>query len=156
MLAAKTNKAQLKLRKEEGASKKKEEIINNVYRLYSEEQRRSFIILKLEKLISSNAAAKQLRIVPRMAQRWWKYYEENNEVPVKKSVRNRGRESSFNKEYEGLVLNFIDEIPSTIVEENMDSSLNKFADLEISRSNLHKYITSNLNLSVKKATSSKI
>jgi hypothetical protein len=42
---------------EEAALKKKEEIIKKVYRLYNDDQRRSFIILKIEKLISSRAAA---------------------------------------------------------------------------------------------------
>jgi hexokinase len=77
------NTTQSTVAEEEAALKKKEEIIKKVYRLYNDDQRRSFIILKIEKLISSRAAALQLGIVPRTAQIWWRTEKNTVKSPLK-------------------------------------------------------------------------
>jgi transposase-like protein len=125
MIPPRINTTQSTVTEEEVVLKKKEEIIKKVYRLYNDDQKRSFTILKIEKLISSRAAALQLGIVPRTAQRWWRHWEEHGEVPTKKSTCNIGRESEFTPEHEEFVLNHVDDNPSTVADEVMENLLKK-------------------------------
>lgn len=47
--------------------------------------------------------AKELRVEPRTARRWWERYQKTNEVPYKLSKKNIGRKSSFTTEHETYI-----------------------------------------------------
>lgn len=47
--------------------------------------------------------SKELGVEPRTARRWWKRYQETNEVPYKLSKNNVGRPSPFTTEHETYI-----------------------------------------------------
>ena len=120
------------------------------YVRYSLQDKVRFFDLKIEKCMSASAAAKQLGIYTRTAQRWVKHY---NMCPdsIFEVCKQIGRKCILNKEHKTVVINFIDSNPSASVVEATEHLLNRFDDLKVSRSAAYNFMKSECNLSLKKA-----
>lgn len=126
-------------------------------RSYRKDDMEKLFQLVFEKGMSVRGAAKELNIPPSTAQTWYtkgtKSLETGEDVQLRKpgSGRPVGRPLKLNAEHKEYITNAIDEKPGIVLEEMMEGLTSQFIDLEISRSNLHKFITTKCNLSLKRA-----
>ncbi|KAI9013756.1 hypothetical protein CLU79DRAFT_768611, partial [Phycomyces nitens] len=113
------------------------------YVRYTVQDKARFFDLKIEKCMSASAAAKQLGIHIRTAQRWVKQYNmcPDSIFEVCKQVG----------QHKTAVIDFIDANPSAAVVEVAEHLLNRFNDLKVSRSTVYNFMRSECNLSLKKA-----
>ncbi|KAG1442515.1 hypothetical protein G6F56_011033 [Rhizopus delemar] len=120
------------------------------YVRYTVQDKARFFDLKIEKCMSASAAAKQLGIHIRTAQRWVKQY---NACPdsIFESCKKVGRKCILNEEHKTTVISFIDANPSATVVQVTENLLERFNDLKISRSTVYNFMRSEYNLSLKKA-----
>ncbi|KAG1489949.1 hypothetical protein G6F49_013359 [Rhizopus delemar] len=102
------------------------------YTFYSDEEKTRFFHLFFSKSLSASAAARQLGIHVRTAQRWVKHYYEDPESFFEKKKKT-GRHRILGEEHEQCLLNYIDENPSAVLTEVMGYLLQNFADLTVSR-----------------------
>ena len=116
------------------------------YIFYSDDEKTRFFHLFLVDA-SASAAAKQLGIHIRAAQRWVKRYYENPESIFEKKKKS-GRRRILGEEHKQLILNYIDENPSTVVTEVAESLTQNFADLNVSSSTIYNFMTTECNLSI--------
>ncbi|CEG82452.1 hypothetical protein RMATCC62417_16521 [Rhizopus microsporus] len=87
------------------------------YTVYSDDKKTRFFHLFFSKCLSASAAARQLGIHIRAAQRWVKrYYEDPESIFEKKT----GRRRILGEEHKSLLLNYIDDNPSAVVTEVME------------------------------------
>ncbi|KAG0942018.1 hypothetical protein G6F32_008199 [Rhizopus arrhizus] len=100
--------------------------------------------------LSASAAAKQLGIHIRAAQRWVKRYYENPESIFEKKKKS-GRRRILGEEHKQLILNYIDENPSAVLTEVVESLLQCFVNLNVSRTTVYNFMTMQCNLSIKQA-----
>ena len=97
--------------------------------------------------MNASAAARQLGIHVRAAQRWvGRYYEGPESIFVKK--KKSGRRRILGEEHKQFLLNYIDENPSTVVTEVAESLTQNFADLNVSSSTIYNFMTTECNLSI--------
>jgi transposase len=120
------------------------------YVRYTVQDKVRFFDLRIEKCMSASAAAKQLGIHIRTAQRWVRQY---NVCPdsIFESCKNVGRKCILTEEHKATVTNFIDANPSAAVVEVTEHLLKRFHDLKVSRSTVYNFMRSECNLSLKKA-----
>ncbi|KAI8393655.1 uncharacterized protein BYT42DRAFT_596418 [Radiomyces spectabilis] len=102
------------------------------------------------KCLNASAAARQLGIHIRAAQRWVKRYNEHPESIFEKKKKS-GRRRILGEEHKQFLLNYIDENPSAVVTEVAESLMQSFADLNVSRSTVYNFMTTKCNLSIKQA-----
>ncbi|KAL1928796.1 hypothetical protein VTP01DRAFT_2582 [Rhizomucor pusillus] len=88
-----------------------------------------------EKILSASGAAKQLGIHVRTAQIWATQHEEDPDSIFKERKKN-GRPRIFTEEHKKVILEYVDENPSVVLEQPMERLLQKFAGLKISKSTL--------------------
>ncbi|CEP07431.1 hypothetical protein [Parasitella parasitica] len=96
------------------------------------------------------AAARQLGIHTRAAQRWVKRYYEDPESIIEKKIKS-GRRRILGEEHKQFLLHYIDENPSAVVIEVAESLTQTFMDLDVSRSTAYNIMTTECNLSIKQA-----
>lgn len=120
------------------------------YTIYSDNEKTRFFYLFFNKCLSARAAAKQLCIHPRTAQRWVKRYFEDPEsiFEIKKKT---GRPRILGDDHEQFVVNFIDKNPFSVVTEVFESLIQNFPNIKVSRSTVYNFMTNQCNLSIKKA-----
>lgn len=120
------------------------------YTLYSDEDKTRFFHLFFSKCLNASAAARQLGIHIRAAQRWVKrYYEDPESIFEKK--KKPGRRRILGEEHKQFLLNYIDENPSAVVAEVAEILTQNFVDLNVSRSTIYNFMTTECNLSIKQA-----
>jgi transposase len=120
------------------------------YTLYSDEDKTRFFHLFFSKCLDASAAARQLGIHIRAAQRWVKrYYEDPESIFEKK--KKPGRRRILGEEHKQFLLNYIDENPSAVVAEVAGILTQNFVDLNVSRSTIYNFMTTECNLSIKQA-----
>lgn len=95
--------------------------------------------------------ARELGINERTAQRWWKQYQETNEVPYKKSRAN-GLESSFKSEHQEYVRKLLDEDPQLYSVDIIDKLAEQFMGFSISKAQLNHHLKNTMLITVKKPT----
>ncbi|CEG67436.1 hypothetical protein RMATCC62417_03867 [Rhizopus microsporus] len=134
--------------KEEGIHMK-EASIKRDYVWYTVQDKVRFFDLKIEKYMSASAAAKQLGIHIRTAQRWVKQYKmcPDSIVEVCKQV---GRKRILGEEHKAAAVNFIDANSSATVVEVTEHLLKRFHDLKFVRSTAYTFMRSECNLLLKK------
>ncbi|CEG81567.1 hypothetical protein RMATCC62417_15755 [Rhizopus microsporus] len=117
---------------------------------YTVQDKARFFDLKTEKCMNASAAAKQLGIHIRTAQRWVK---QHGMCPdnMFDSCSRVGRKCILTDEYKRAVVNLIDTNPSATVVEVTEHLLKRFNDLKVSRSTVYNFMRSECNLSLKKA-----
>ncbi|KAG1426527.1 hypothetical protein G6F58_001440 [Rhizopus delemar] len=120
------------------------------YTRYSDQDKVRFFRLLFEKCLSAAAAAKQLGIHVRTAQKWAKQYEENPDSIFEKG-RKTGRPRILHDGHKSVILECIDENPSIVLDELMKKLKQIFTELKVSKSTLLDFIKEHCNLSLKKA-----
>ncbi|KAG1161086.1 hypothetical protein G6F37_003393 [Rhizopus arrhizus] len=135
--------------KDEDVHMKEANTSRDYVRYTVQDKARSFD-LKIEKCLSASAAAKQLGIHIRTAQRWIKQY---NKCPdnIFDSCNRVGRKCILTDEHKRSIVNFIDTNPSAAVDEVTEYLLKRFNDLKVSRSTVYNFMRCECNLSLKKA-----
>ncbi|KAL1931841.1 hypothetical protein VTP01DRAFT_8897 [Rhizomucor pusillus] len=128
----------------------KEANVKREYVRYTVQDKVRFFDLKIENCMSASAAAKQLGIHIRTAQRWVKQY---NLLPdsIFESCKQIGRKCILTEEHKTAVIHFIDANPSASVVEVTEHLLERFNDLKVSRSTVYNFMRSEYSLSLKKA-----
>lgn len=102
------------------------------------------------KCLNASAAARQLGIPVRAAQRWDKrYYEDPKSIFEKK--KKSGRRHVLGEEHKQFLLKYIYENPSTVVTEMAESLAQNFVKLNVSRSTVYNFKTTECNMSIKQA-----
>ncbi|OAD72228.1 Homeodomain-like DNA binding domain-containing transcription factor [Phycomyces blakesleeanus NRRL 1555(-)] len=96
------------------------------------------------------AAARQLGIHVRAAQRWVKHYYKDPENIFEKKKKS-GRRRTLGEEHKKFLLNYIDDNPSGVVTEVVENLKQNFVDLSVSRSTVYNFMTTQRNLSLKQA-----
>lgn len=120
------------------------------YTFYSDDEKTRFFHLFFSKNLSASAAARQLGIHIRAAQRWVKRYYEDPESIFEKKKKS-GRHRILREEHKRFLLNYIDENPSAVLTEVVESLTQNFVDLNVSRSAVYNFMTAQCNLSIKQA-----
>ncbi|KAG1205045.1 hypothetical protein G6F68_006651 [Rhizopus microsporus] len=100
--------------------------------------------------MSASAAAKQLGIHVRTAQRWAQMYKTDPESIFIKHKKT-GCSRILHEEHKQVTLKYIDENPSVVLEQVMKRLLQKFRDLKASKSTIYNSVRTECNLSLKKA-----
>jgi transposase len=120
------------------------------YTIYFDEDKTRFFHVFFSKCLNVFAAARQLGIHVRAAQRWVKRYYENPESIFEKKKKS-GRRRILGEEYKQFLLNYIDENPFAVVTEVAESLAQNFVDLNVSRSTVYNFMITECNLSIKQA-----
>ncbi|GAB5590838.1 hypothetical protein Unana1_05738 [Umbelopsis nana] len=120
------------------------------YTLYTDQDKVRFFKLFFEKCLSASAAAKQLGIHSRTAQRWARYYERDHDSIFEKH-RKTGRPRLLHEEHKKVILECIDENPSVVLEQVMEELRHAFPGLKVAKSTVYDFVTKHYNLSLKKA-----
>ncbi|KAG1179640.1 hypothetical protein G6F71_000853 [Rhizopus microsporus] len=112
--------------------------------------RLDFFHLFFSKCLNASAATRQLGIHIRTAQRWVKHYCDDPESIFEKKKKS-GRRRILGEEHKQFLLNYIAENPSAVVTEVAECLTQNFADLNVSRSTIYNFMTTECNLSIKQA-----
>ena len=99
--------------------------------------------------MSASAAAKQLGIHVRTAQRWAQMYRTDPDSIFIKHKKT-GRPRILRDEHKQVIWEYIDENPSAVLEQVMERLLQKFQDLKASKSTVYNFVRTECNLSLKK------
>ncbi|KAL1933526.1 hypothetical protein VTP01DRAFT_7616 [Rhizomucor pusillus] len=99
---------------------------------------------------AASAAAKRLGIHVRTAQGWAKQYEVNPDSIFAKCKKN-GRPHILGEEHKKVILEYVDENPSVILEQFMEQLFQRFKGLKVSKRTVYNFVRTQCNLSLKKA-----
>ncbi|CEI93076.1 hypothetical protein RMCBS344292_07319 [Rhizopus microsporus] len=121
-----------------------------MYTLYTDQGKIRSYKLMFEKVMSASATAKQLGIHVRTAQRWAQMYKTDPDS-IFINHKKTGRSRILQEEYKQVILEYIDENPSAVLEQVMERLLQKFQDLKVSKSTIYNFVRTECNLSLKKA-----
>ncbi|CEI92055.1 hypothetical protein RMCBS344292_06329 [Rhizopus microsporus] len=128
----------------------KEASIKRDYVRYTAQDKARFFDLKIEKCMSASAAAKQLGIHIRTAQKWVKQYNACSDS-IFNNCKQVGRKCILTEEHKTAVVESIDANPSATVVEVTKHLLKRFSDLKVSRSTAYNFMRRECSLSLKKA-----
>ncbi|KAG1046675.1 hypothetical protein G6F43_010849 [Rhizopus delemar] len=128
----------------------KESVTKRDYIVYTDQDKVRFFKLMFEKVLSASAAAKQLGIHVRSAQRWALQYEKDPDGIFKKG-KSSGRPRILNDEHKRIILEWVDENPSIILEQLMEKLRQRFEGIQVSKTTLYRFMKNECNLSLKKA-----
>ncbi|KAG1174698.1 hypothetical protein G6F70_005397 [Rhizopus microsporus] len=117
----------------------KEASSKRAYTFYTDQDKVRFFKLVFEKVMSASAAAKQLGIHVRTAQRWAQMYETDPDSIFIKHKKT-GRSRILRDEHKQVILNYIDENPSAVLEQVMERLLQRLQDLKVSKSTVYNFI----------------
>lgn len=134
-------------RNEEKSSKASEQRLRATY---TNQNKAKFLEVKQNKVISASAAAKQLCINVRVAQRWAREYEKNLDAVFDKGER-RGRKTILQDEHKEYLIDCYDKIPDVTDVEATNLLTEQFAGLKITKSAIYDFMTKECNLSIKRA-----
>ncbi|CEG64000.1 hypothetical protein RMATCC62417_01048 [Rhizopus microsporus] len=121
-----------------------------MYTLYTDQGKIRSYKLMFEKVMSASATAKQLGIHVRTAQRWAQMYKTGPDS-IFINHKKTGRSRILQEEYKQVILEYIDENPSAVLEQVMERLLQKFQDLKVSKSTIYNFVRTECNLLLKKA-----
>ncbi|ORE10577.1 hypothetical protein BCV72DRAFT_254249 [Rhizopus microsporus var. microsporus] len=120
----------------------KEASSKRAYTLYTDQDKVRFFKLMFEKVMSASAAAKQLGIHICTAQRW-------TQIVFFIKHKKTGRSRILHEEHKQVILEYIDENPSAVLEQVMERLLQKLQDLKVSKSTVYNFVRTECNLSFK-------
>lgn len=125
------------------------------HRSYKPEVKNYFFYLIYEKGMSVRAAAQEIKVPQSTAQTWKKKAElagdEEMEPRQSGSGRKAGRPPVLTEEHQQFLINFIDERPSSVLDEMIEGLTSHFAGLTIKKSALHDFVTKKCNITLKRA-----
>ncbi|KAI8639716.1 hypothetical protein BD408DRAFT_349481, partial [Parasitella parasitica] len=128
--------------------------IGRSYQHYKDSEKEKLLELVIEKGMSARAAALKLNIKPRTAQKWVKMNEEDPQDFIERkkgSGRPVGRPPILGSEHQKFLIDLIDEKPSLVLDEVMDSLTNQFSEIKISTTGLYNFMTKECKISLKRA-----
>jgi transposase len=128
----------------------RETSVKRNYARYSDQDKVRFFKLLFERCLSAAAAAKQLGIHVRTAQKWAKQYEKDPDS-IFENRRKTGRPRSLHDEHKKVILECIDESPSVVLDKVMSKLKQIFTELKVSNSTLFDFVKEHYNLSLKEA-----
>ncbi|ORE13589.1 hypothetical protein BCV71DRAFT_277717, partial [Rhizopus microsporus] len=128
----------------------KETSVKRNYTRYSDQDKVRFFKLLFERCLSAAAAANQLGIHVRTAQKWAAQYEKDPDSIFQKR-RKTGRPRILHEEHKSVILECIDENPSVVLDEVIKKLKQIFTELKVSKSTLFDFVKEHCNLSLKKA-----
>lgn len=128
----------------------KESVTKRDYTVYTDQDKVRFFKLMFEKVLSASAAAKQLGIHVRSAQRWALQYEKDPDGIFKKG-KSSGRPRILNDKHKRIILEWVDENPSIVLEQLMEKLRQRFEGIQMSKTTLYRFMKNECNLSLKKA-----
>ncbi|ORZ18087.1 hypothetical protein BCR42DRAFT_490731 [Absidia repens] len=99
-----------------------------------------------ETMTQQQQAGKEYGVGPRVAQRWIKEYKESENKKTKP-----GPKSRLGDEHKRHLIEFIDDNPSAIIDQAVDSLTKQFEGLVIKKTVVHEFMKNECNLSLKKA-----
>ncbi|CEI88626.1 hypothetical protein RMCBS344292_03008 [Rhizopus microsporus] len=112
----------------------KEASSKRAYTFYTDQDKVRFFKLVFEKVMS----AKQLGIHVCTAQRWAQMYKTDPDSIFIKHKKT-GRSRILHDEHKQVILEYIDENPSAVLEQVMERLLQKFQDLKVSKSTVYNF-----------------
>ncbi|KAG0747001.1 hypothetical protein G6F57_007204 [Rhizopus arrhizus] len=130
----------------------KPKLKQNMYNDYSDNTREVFIDRMLEIAEERGRIvrfAKELDVEPRTARRWWKRYQETNEVLYKLSKNNVDRPSSFTTEHETYIRELLDNDPQLYSEDIIGELSKEFMGFSISKTQLNHHLRNNMLVTIK-------
>ncbi|KAG1301332.1 hypothetical protein G6F64_011900 [Rhizopus arrhizus] len=130
--------------------KMRETSVKRNYTRYSDQDKVRFFKLLFERCLNAAAAANQLGIHVRTAQKWAAQYEKNPDSIFQKRRKTR-RPHTLHEEHKSVILECIDENPSAVLDEVMKKLKQIFTELKVSKSTLFDFVKEHCNLSLKKA-----
>ncbi|EIE81764.1 hypothetical protein RO3G_06469 [Rhizopus delemar RA 99-880] len=130
--------------------KMRETSVKRNYTRYSDQDKVRFFKLLFERCLSAAAAANQLGIHARTAQKWAAQYEKDPDSIFQKQ-RKTGRPRILHEGHKSAILECIDENPSVVLDEIMKKLKQIFTALKISKSTLFDFVKEHCNSSLKKA-----
>ncbi|KAG1178471.1 hypothetical protein G6F70_001358 [Rhizopus microsporus] len=116
----------------------KEASSKRAYALYTDQDKAKFFKLMFENVMSASAAAKQLGIHVRTAQRWAQMYKTDPDSIFIKHKKT-GRSHILQEKHKQVTLEYIDENPSAVLEQVMERLLQRFQDLKLSKSTIYNF-----------------
>lgn len=130
----------------------KEDIVKykKEYTAYSDTQKYRVILCILDKLVSAREAGKRNGVHPRTAQRWWKAYSEAPDTFFDPK-RSGAVKKELNQVHKDHVIKLIDDNPSTVIDEVLDSLTREFDGLNLSKATGHRFMKDDCQLTFKKA-----
>lgn len=96
------------------------------YTVYMDQDKVRFFKLMFERVLSASAAAKQLGIHVRLAQRWALQYEKDSESTFKKRKIN-GRPCILYENHKKVILECVDESPWIVLEQLMEKTASEIS-----------------------------
>ncbi|KAG1488698.1 hypothetical protein G6F46_012114 [Rhizopus delemar] len=142
---------------EEISSSEKKANSKKTYRKYKKEDMEEFFYLVNEKRMSIRGAAAEIKVPSSTAYNWHKKglesleLDEDIEKGGARSAVKMGRPALLNDIHKDYLISLVDEKPSIVLDEMMGSLTAAFADLKISKSSLHEFVTENCRISLKRA-----
>ncbi|KAG1448982.1 hypothetical protein G6F55_010385 [Rhizopus delemar] len=128
----------------------RETSVKRNYTRYSDQDKVRFFKLLFERCLSAAAAAKQLGIHVRTAQKWAAEYEKDPDSIFEKR-RKTGRPRILHDEHKNAILECIDENPPIVLDKVMKKLKQMFTKLKVSKTTLFDFVKQHCNLSLKKA-----
>ncbi|KAI8987042.1 hypothetical protein BDB01DRAFT_719861, partial [Pilobolus umbonatus] len=106
-----------------------------------------------EKDMSLRIVATELKIPKATAYDWKKKYEEGSDVFGRKEGcgRSKGRPAILNEEHQKYLVEMMDEDPSLVLDQMMDSLTSQFEDLKVFKTTHYDFIKKKCKISVKRA-----
>lgn len=122
------------------------------YNSHSEDVKSIVIDYHLEKLVSAAQAGKKYGVAARVAQRWIKEYKESvRQEEPENNKKKPGPKPRLGDEHKRHLIEFIDDNPSAIINQAVDSLTKQFEGLVIKKTVVHEFMKNECNLSLKKA-----
>ncbi|CEG71935.1 hypothetical protein RMATCC62417_07578 [Rhizopus microsporus] len=131
-------------------SKKKVE--KETYRVYGNDIKEHFFYLIYETGLTAGKAGKQLNIPRRTAYNWFeKDQKESEENASNEGKVKAGRPATLNDKHQAFLEREYKGFPSATLDQAIESLINEFTDLKVSKSAVHRFITEKCALTLKKA-----
>lgn len=128
---------------------------NEVYIFYKSDVKNHFFFLLSEKNMSIRAAAKELQIPQSTAQSWQKKAEKAGDKEIETRVSGSGKKAGgppvLTEDHARFIIDFLDENPSSVLDDMMEGLTSQFSDLQIKKSSLHDFVTKKCNITLKRA-----
>ncbi|ORZ13624.1 hypothetical protein BCR42DRAFT_67551 [Absidia repens] len=116
------------------------------YSSHSEDVKSLVIAYHLEKLVSAAKAGKEYGVGPRVAQRWIKEYKESGKQEEPENNKTKpGPKSRLGDEHKRHLIEFIDDNPSAIIDQAVDSLTKQFEGLVIKKTVVHNFMKNECN-----------
>ncbi|KAG0166060.1 hypothetical protein DFQ30_007644 [Apophysomyces sp. BC1015] len=112
------------------------------------------ITYHLEKLVSAAKAGREYNVDERTAQRWIKEYKRQQQHGEPDEAKKKpGPKKTLGEEHKAHLMQYIDDNPSTVLNQAMESLTQQFEGLKIKKTAVYDFVTKECNISFKKLTS---